>query len=98
MASVSVTAGRFATRAVPAGIRDRARDTHAHGTGGLLFQTAERAARLREAYEACEGAFSKALSQGARRKALRGFWPSHNRRRRVREESPCHTAHFALNG
>lgn len=67
MASVSGTAGRFLPRAVAAGIRDRLEHIHRR----VFLRRQKGAARLREAYEACTSAFSKAQ---AGRKALRGFW------------------------
>lgn len=67
MASVPGTAGRFVPRAVAAGIRNRLGYTHKR----VALRPQKGAARLREAYEACKSAFSKAR---AGRQALRGFW------------------------
>lgn len=65
MASVPGTAGRFVPRAVGAGIRDRLGRIHKR----VAVRPQKGAARLREAYEACTSAFSKAR---AGRQALRG--------------------------
>lgn len=66
MASVPGTEGRFVPRAVAAGIRDRLGNTLK-----VVVRPQKGAARLREAYEACTSAFSKAR---AGRQALCGFW------------------------